>query len=229
MEHGGGAPEEIAPGLWSWARRHPEWHPGDFGAEVVAFIADAGDESLAIDPLMTGEDDPAWELLDSTGAGPIRVLITIPYHVRSAEAIRDRLGTGREVTIHGHPACAKRLGSEEDFTAFKAGEELPAGVTAHAIGKPRRFETPLLVPSHDALVFADAVVGTDEGPRVWSADPIDERVRRFYAERFNPTLEPLFELDFDRLLFTHGPSILGGGKDGLREAIDAPPWYHRPA
>jgi hypothetical protein len=223
----GEATEEIAPGLWRWARRHPEWHPGDFGAEVVSFVARAGGETLVIDPLLGGEEDPAWELIAATGDGPIRVLVTITYHVRSSEPVRDRFAGEREVTIHGHQAVAKRLASTAGFEPFKAGDELPAGVTAHPIGKPRRYETPLLIPSHRALVFADAVVGTDEGPRIWSGEKVDDRVRRFYAERFVPTLLPLLELDFDLLLFTHGPSVLGDGKDGLREAIEAPVWYHR--
>ena len=220
-------PQEIAPELWSWARRHPEWHPGEFGAEVVGFMAEAGDETLLIDPLLVGDDDPAWDLIAGTGSSPLRVLITITYHVRSTEAVRDRFGGEREVTIHGHPAVAKRLASAKGFEPFSAGARLPAGVTAHAIGRPRRYETPLHIPSHRALVFADAVVGTDAGPRIWSGEKVDERVRRFYAERFVPTLLPLLELDFDRLLFTHGPSILAGGKAGLREAIEAPVWYHR--
>jgi hypothetical protein len=219
--------DEIAPGLWSWARRHPEWHPGDFGSEVVAFMARAGAETLLIDPLLDGDDDPAWELIASTGSGPIRVLLTITYHVRSAEPVRDRLGDEREVTIHGHPAVAKRLASTAGFEQFAAGDELPGGVTAQPIGKPRRYETPLLIPSHRALLFADAVVGTDEGPRIWSGEKVDDRVRRFYAERFVPTLLPLLDLDWDRLLFTHGPSIVTDGKAGLREAITAPVWYHR--
>ncbi len=218
---------ELAPGLWSWSRRHPEWHPGDFGAEVVAFLAEAPADVLLIDPLLVGDDDPVWDLIAGT-EGPIRILITITYHVRSAEAVRDRFGGEREVTIHGHPAVAKRLASSAGFEPFRPGDELPAGVSAHAIGKPRRYETPLLLPSHDALVFADAVVGAPEGPRIWSGEKVDDRVRRFYAEKFTPTLLPLLELDFDRLLFTHGPSIVGGGKAGLREAIEAPVWYHRP-
>ena len=217
---------ELAPGLWSWARRHPEWHPGDFGAEVVSFMAVAGEETLLIDPLL-GDDDPAWELIAGTGTGPIRVLITITYHVRSAESVRDRFARDREVTIHGHPAVAKRLTSSAGFHPFAPGDELPAGVSAHPIGKPRRYETPLLLPSHRALVFADAVAGTEQGPRIWSGEKVDERVARFYAERFVPTLLPLLDLDFDRLLLTHGPSVLDDGKAGLREAIDAPVWYHR--
>jgi hypothetical protein len=224
---GGQRIEEIAPGLWSWSRRHPEWHPGDFGAEVVSFMADASGETLLVDPLLGDDDDAAWELVASAGSGPIRVLLTITYHVRSAESVRDRFAGEREVTIHGHPAVAKRLASESGFEPFRAGDELPAGVSAHPIGKPRRYETPLLIPSHDALVFADAVVGAPEGPRVWSGEPVDERVARFYAERFVPTLVPLLDLDWDRLLFTHGPSVLADGKAALREAIEAPVWYHR--
>lgn len=221
--------DRIAPELWSWARRHPEWHPGDFGAEVVAFMAATDRETLLIDPLLTDED-PVWELIAGTGrTGPIRVLITIPYHARSAEPIRDRFGGEREVTIHGHPAVAKRLRSSAGFEPFRPGDELPAGVSAHPVGNPRRFETPLLIPSHSALVFGDAIVGTDAGPRIWSAEKVDERVRRFYANRFVPALMPLLDLDFDRLLLTHGPSVLAGGRAGLREAIEAPVWYHRPA
>ncbi len=69
--------------------------------------------------------------------------------------------------------------------------------------------------------------GPSEGPRIWSGEKVDDRVRRFYAERFVPTLLPLLDLDWDRLLFTHGPSIVTDGKAGLREAIAAPVWYHR--
>jgi hypothetical protein len=218
--------DEISAGLWSWARRHPEWHPGAFGAEVVSFMAAAGDETLLVDPILA-EDDPAWDLIAGTGRGPVRVLVTIPYHVRSAEPVRDRLGREREVTIHGHPAVAKRLDSAAGFEPFRPGDELPAGISAHPIGNPRRYETPLLIPSHDALIFADAVAGTDDGPRIWSGKRIDDDVARFYAERFVPTLVPLIDLDWDRLLLTHGPSVPTGGKAGLREAIAAPVWYHR--
>ncbi len=216
------------PGLWRWARRHPDWHPGDFGAAVASFMASAGGETALVDPILEDADDPAWELITADAGDAIRVFVTIPYHVRSAEAIRDRLGGDVPVTIHGHPSVAKRLASARGFKPFNAGDELPAGVSAHPIGRPRRYETPLLLSSHDALVFGDAVVGTDEGPKIWAQERIDERVLRFNRERFGPSLEPLLELEFDRLLMTHGPSLLSGGKAGLREALDSRPWYHRP-
>ena len=225
------APDELAPGLWSWARRHPEWHPGEFGAEVVSFLTRGGEgdaETLLSDPLLGGGEAPAWELIEAQAGARIRVLITITDHVRSAEPVRDRFGDRVPVTIHGHQAVAKRLASTAGFEAFAAGDRLPAGVTAHPVGRPRRFETPLLLPSQRALVFGDALVGTADGPRIWAQERIDERVLRFNRERFGPSLEPLLELDFDRLLMTHGPSLTTGGKAGLREAIDSRPWYHRP-
>jgi len=223
--------DELAPGLWSWARRHPEWHPGEFGAEVVSFMVRGGNELVLVDPLVDGDGDPVWEAIEAGAAGDvgaIRVFTTITYHVRSAESVRDRLGDRVAVTIHGHPAVAKRLASTEGFAPFVPGDEPIAGVSAHPVGRPRRYETPLLLSSHDALVFGDAVVGTDQGPRIWAQEKIDERVLQFNRERFGPSLEPLLDLDFDRLLMTHGPSVLAGGKEALRAAIAADPWFHRP-
>ena len=227
MDDARSEPIEVAPGLWSWSRRHPEWHPGDFGAEVVSFLARAADRTLLLDPLLDGEDDPSWGLIEREAAETVHVLISIPYHVRSAELIRNRFAPDLQVMIHGHPACARRLASPDGFESFAAGDELPAGVTAHRIGKPRRQETPLHLPSHDAILFGDALVGTDDGPRVWSMKRVDERVGRFYAERFAPTLEPLLELRPKRLLMTHGPSFLDDGTELLGEALTSPPWYHR--
>jgi hypothetical protein len=54
---------------------------------------------------------------------------------------------------------------------------------------------------------------------------VDARVRRFYRERFNPTLELLLELDFDRVLVTHGKPVLQGGREQLEQALRAEPWY----
>jgi hypothetical protein len=55
---------------------------------------------------------------------------------------------------------------------------------------------------------------------------VDAKVERFYRERFNPTLEPLLELAFDAVLVTHGRPVMEGGKEALRAALDAKPWYH---
>jgi hypothetical protein len=218
------APEQLAPGLWRWTARHPEWHPGEFGSEVAAFAVKAGDDTVLIDPLLPPDPDGVLDLIGEQLDGRLSILITIPYHVRSSEEIRGHFRERAETTIWGHPACRKRLQEQAGFREFAPGDELPAGVTAHAIGKPRRHETPLLLPSHKALVFGDAVAAVDGELRVWSDRRVDGDVARFYRERFNPTLEPLLELDFDRVLVTHGRPLMHEGKRELARALRAEPW-----
>ena len=127
--------------------------------------------------------------------------------------------------IWGHAAAAKRLDDRSGFREIDPGSELPGGVSAHVIGKPRRQEMPLYLPSHRALAFGDAVVEVDGELKVWATDRIDERRVRFHRERFNPTLEPLLELGLERVLVTHGRPVLSGGREALRKALAARPWH----
>jgi hypothetical protein len=60
---------------------------------------------------------------------------------------------------------------------------------------------------------------------MWADKRVDEKVRRFYAERFAPTLEPLLELDVERVLVTHGEPVLEAGGEALAAALRRPPWY----
>jgi hypothetical protein len=223
---------KLTEGLWRWTARHPEWHPGEFGAEVACFAADAGDRTLfLIDPLLPKPEDRAGEVLaaiDDLVADRVAILISVPYHVRSSEELWRRYRKDAEVTIHGHRACAKRLTDPTAFREIEPGTPLPRGVTAHTIGKPRRHEMPLHVPSHDALVFGDSVVEYEGALKVWTSEKVDAKVERFYRERFNPTLEPLLELNAENVLVTHGQPILGGGRDALEKALRAKPWYHHP-
>src|SRR5918995_631555 len=199
--------EKLTEGLWRWTARHPEWHPGEFGSEVASFAAQAGDDTLLIDPLLPPEPDEVLRTIEGTIGDRLAILITIPYHVRSAEELWQRYRKNAETTIHGHAAAAKRLEDRSAFREIEPGVPLPGGVTAHTIGKPRRYEMPLHLPSHAALAFGDAVAEADG------------KVERFYRERFNPTLEPLLELEFDSVLVTHGRPLLGGAKRTLRRAL----------
>jgi hypothetical protein len=218
--------EKLTEGLWRWTARHPEWHPGEFGAEVACFAAQAGDTTLLIDPLLPPEPQPVLDVVDKQLGDRLAILITIPYHVRSSEKLWKRYRKDAETTIHGHRACAKRLTDKSGFEEIDPGAPLPAGVTAHTIGNPRRYEMPLHVPSHDALVFGDAIAETDGRLVMWSADKVDEKVATFYRERFAPSVRPLLELGAENALVTHGEPIMGGGKAALRRALEAKPWYH---
>ena len=218
------SPTKLADGLWRWTARHPEWHPGEFGREVACFALQPGDDAMLIDPLLPPDAEPVLDLIESIIAERLSILITIPYHVRSSAEIRGRFESEAETTIWGHPACAKRLDDTSGFRELEPGTELPAGVTAHHIGKPRRHEMPLHLPSHKALAFGDAVAAVDGRLVVWATAKVDEKMERFHRERFNPTLEPLLELDLDRVLVTHGEPVMKAGRKQLEAALRARPW-----
>jgi glyoxylase-like metal-dependent hydrolase (beta-lactamase superfamily II) len=211
--------ERLDDGLCAWRARHPEWHPGKWGAEVVSFAVGEPGRTLLVDPLVP---DDLWEELDGVVDGSVEILITVPYHVRSASAAAARYGA----RVWGHPACAKRLADPAAFCELRP-DRTPEGVSAYVIGKPRRHEMPVRIASQRALVFGDAVVGTPEGLRVWEQTPSTEGRERWYSERYLPTLEPLALLDIERVLVTHGPSVIRGGRRALRDALAAPPWHHR--
>jgi glyoxylase-like metal-dependent hydrolase (beta-lactamase superfamily II) len=219
-------PERLATGLWRWTARHPEWHPGEFGAEVGSYALATDGDLLLIDPLLPADDErPVLDLLDGLGGDrAVNVLITIGYHVRSAEQLCERYG-GR---VYGPRTCESRLREPALLTELTPDAPGPAGVRAFPIGRPRRTERPLWLPSHAALAFGDAIVTTPEGDlRVWVQDPVDDKRLRWYSERFAPTLEPLLELPAERVLVTHGEPVLKDGTKTLREAVAAGPWYHR--
>jgi len=215
--------EQIADGIWRWTARHPEWHPGRWGAEVVSYALPGDGRTVLIDPLAPDGDEGFWTRLDGVVSGPVIVLITIGYHVRSAEAVCARYPGA---AVWGPRTAGERL---DDRSAFHelAPDATPPGVRAYHIGRPRRTELPALVESHAALAFGDAIVGTDVGLRMWCNEPVDERRTRFYAERFGPSVAPILNEPFDHVLVTHGPAAVGDGRKALRAAVEAPPWYHR--
>jgi hypothetical protein len=218
--------KEIAPGIHRWTARHPEWHPSRdaFGQEVGSYALTTGDgDLLLIDPLIL--DEAATEALDAL-ARPARktyIFITIGYHVRSAATLARRY----DATVHGPPQARRRLKRTRFEVLDPDGEPGPHGVAAHAIGRPRRGETPLHFPEQRALAFGDALVATPDGAlRMWCQDPDDPSRRTFYRDRFAPTLQPLADLGPDHVLVTHGEPVVGDGAAALRAAQAAGPWFH---
>jgi glyoxylase-like metal-dependent hydrolase (beta-lactamase superfamily II) len=131
--------QEVATGLWRWTGLHPEWKPGeDWDQEVGCVYYEAPDAVVLVDPLAPPEDEERfWAALDrdvERAAKPVRILLTVSWHGRSAEAV------------------AKRYGAATDGP-------LPAGVEAQAA--PAGEETVYWLPAHAALVFGDVVLGAD--------------------------------------------------------------------
>ncbi|HEX8102587.1 MAG TPA: hypothetical protein VF533_08245, partial [Solirubrobacteraceae bacterium] len=129
--------DEVAPGVWRWSGRHPEWHPRTaFGSEVASWVLRTGDDTVVVDPLL-GDGDAA--LLDPVASGRVLVAVTIPYHVRSAAEVAARYGG----EVLGHAAVARRLPAGTRFRAVSPGDDLPHGMVAFGIGSPPRQELPL--------------------------------------------------------------------------------------
>jgi hypothetical protein len=224
---------EITPGIFRWQTRHPEWHTRiEWGHEVASFalVGSAGELAL-IDPLLPAPNVPSRPAVERAldglvgAAARLDIMITIPYHVRSAAELYERYRKRLDVTIWGHPAVAKRFaGTGTPLTKIKPGEAVGRSAVALAIGKPRRYETPLYFAAHKALAFGDAVVGFETGLRVWQQAPT---AADWYEQRFVPTLLPLLDLDIERVLVTHGESVLHGARQALRDALAAGPWDYR--
>jgi hypothetical protein len=214
--------DAIAPGIWRWTTSHPEWQPDVEWAREVASFALAVDETLVlVDPLVP---EDVWPRLDELAAerAAVASLITIPFHVRSSEDVLARYGP--KASVWGHPVIAKQLRDGSSLRSIEPGAPLPGGAEAFTIG--RRQEMPLWFPSHRALAFGDAVVGVDGALRVW--EEIDSASRMtWYRTRLVPALEPLLALETESVLVTHGPPVVGGGREALREALAADPWHYR--
>jgi hypothetical protein len=222
--------KEIGPELLYWTARHPDWHPGEFGAAVGSYAAVAGADLLLIDPLLPADDPkPVLAALERRLGERVAILVTIGYHVRSATALHERWRRDVPVTINGPPQVERRLpaGARGAFRALEPGSPGPGGVCAFPIGRPVRGERPLWLPSHSALAFGDAVVVTPAGElRMWVQEPLTDGRKAFYRDRFAPTLRPLLELPVKRVLVTHGAPVVNGTMAALKRAIEAPPWYH---
>lgn len=231
---------EIAPGIFHWSARHPSWRSSIEEVQSYAVVIDGA--LMLVDPQLPAHADPRRSALLmelDTRAGDARrvhVIVVSPYHTRDAEGLCRRWRESRPTALWGHARVRSRL--EFDDTALS---EIPrtrvtggapfAGGLAHAftISKPARQETPVYFPRVHAMAFADAVVGDGSGLRVWNETGIEHDSLR---ARLHPTLAPLLDLDLAHVLVTHGPPIVGRGREALAaaltaEPVDALPWPPR--
>jgi glyoxylase-like metal-dependent hydrolase (beta-lactamase superfamily II) len=197
--------EMLAPGLWRWVALHPAWKPENdtptgWKQEVASIAYASPDGALVlIDPLV--RDDATWRFLEEARR-PIVVLHGNSYHGRSTEEVVAR--TGARVVA-----------------AAAAG--LPSGVTAVAIDGLGGSETAYLLPAVRAAVFADAVLGAGAG-EVRVASPSWSDDKEGYERTFRAGLRRLLDHDVERVLTSHGPPVLTGGRAALARALAGPAW-----
>jgi glyoxylase-like metal-dependent hydrolase (beta-lactamase superfamily II) len=181
--------EEIAPHLWSWSGRHPEWKQ-----EVFSYALAADDAFVVFDPLV--ED---WDWLDGRVEqhGPPAILITVYFHVRSAREVLDR---HEGSTLWGHePALEQMRKRIPETKSFSEGDSLPGGV--EAVTMHHMDEAAFWLPSHRALVLGDSVVGKDDRAEL---SPPSWLRKRETVEEQRASVERALERGPALLLLTHG-------------------------
>jgi hypothetical protein len=197
---------EIADGLWRWTARHPEWSPGarkespaDWPREVGS-VAYASDDGLVlIDPLVPEGGQALWSWLDGRAAacdGRVQVLTTIKWHRRSRDEVAARY----------------------DASTSRAAATLPAGVESRPLR--RTGETVFWLSAPRALVVGDRLIGDGRGglrlcPPSWLRY-LENGVGLADVRR---ALEPLLELDPQRVLVSHGQPVLRGGREAMARAL----------
>ena len=225
--------DELVPGVYRWTAPHPEWRTRiEWGHEVAGYALVGAAGLSLVDALLPPEGSDARGEVETrldeltAAASRLDILVTIPYHARSAEALYARYRDRLPVALWGHPAVAKRFtDAATPLMPIVAGECAGAAVP-YAIGNPRRYETPLYFPEHRALAFGDALVCVDGAVRIWQQSPFSPA---WYHDKLLPSLMPLLDLDVDLILATHGPAIVSEGGAAVRKGLAAPPWDYRTA
>jgi hypothetical protein len=210
---------ELAEGLWTWRREHPEWHTGaDYEPEVASYAVRLASAILLVDPLWPEDDSADYDWLDALARSD-RLLVALlkPDHVRDGAGIAHAYG-GR---LLAGPAAAAEAGGEAPVHIVRPGDKLVDGVRALDDGRGRG-ETPLWLPAQRAVAFADGVRGDpDGGLRIWSYPPGREPAVR-------EALSAIADLDPELVLVGHGAPVVAGGAAALRDALDRPPWEQEP-
>jgi glyoxylase-like metal-dependent hydrolase (beta-lactamase superfamily II) len=162
--------QEVATGLWRWTGLHPDWTPSDGGPEgweqeVGCVYYESPEAVVLVDPLVPPEDEERfWRALDrdvERAARPVRILLTVSWHGRGADAVAARYGA----TTDG---------------------PLPSGVEGFAL--PAGEETAYWLPGHRALVFGDAVLGAEESVRLCPESWLDGTLEEL-REELRPLLD----------------------------------------
>ena len=150
---------QVAPGLWRWTAPHPDWvEDDDWPREVGCIYYEAPDAIVLIDPLVPPERERFFAALDADVARlglPVKILLTVSWHDRSAAELIDRYEARR-----GAP---------------------PGGVVEFPI--PEVDETVYWIPQHLAVVVGDTLLGDEQeglglSPESWIEGKSRNAVRR---------------------------------------------------
>jgi glyoxylase-like metal-dependent hydrolase (beta-lactamase superfamily II) len=200
---------DVAPGLWIWRLRHPDWRPGlGWSDTVTSTCVESGGEVALVDALAPSEDaSEIWSRIDARP--PTLVVVLKPDHVRDVDVFVRRYGA----RAFGPWLFWRDDIPETELEPVEPGTELPGGLVALYDGRGRN-ETPLWLPEQRALVFADALTAPEGELRVWDSPAHEKRAL--------PALRELLELPFEHVIVSHGEPV--HDRAAYERALELPPW-----
>jgi hypothetical protein len=199
---------QVAPGLWLWSAPHPDWRGARHWPEDVNCVYyEAADATVLIDPLIpTGQDTEFWQALDrdvERAGQPVAVLLTAPWHMRSAPEVAERYGA----TVWAHEAGHERLSCPAESGPLPAGVEL---FVPDGIGEG---EVAFFLRLHRTLVVAEFFMGTEGGLSFRISPALRDRTV------LDTSLRRLLTLPVDRVVVSHGQPVLHDGRREIEEAL----------
>lgn len=221
--------DRIGDGLWRWTAPHPDRHDdptspyGGWDRDVACVYHEAPDGIVLIDPLVpAGEEaERFWHHLDQDVervGRPPTVVVSVEWHGRSADAVRDRYPGARVLGVSRAASC--RL---DDL--LEDGQLLPGGCRVTVTDAPGAGRMAIVqCACHGLLWLSDLVIGDGAGglrrpPAAWFDDP----GARYWMEHGLPLLVPhLMELPIQHLVPAHGPVVSVDARATLQRALDAP-------
>ena len=221
--------DRIGDGLWRWTAPHPDWHDdpaspyGGWDRDVACVYHEAADGIVLIDPLVPSGDEAErfWRHLDQDVervGRPPTVVISVEWHGRSGDAVRERYPGARVLGVSRTASC-----HIDDL--LEDGLILPGGCRVTLTDAPGEGRMAIVqCACHGLLWLSDLVIGDGHGglrrpPAGWFDDP----GARHWMEHGLPLLMPhLMELPIEHLVPAHGPVVSVDARAALERALDVP-------
>jgi hypothetical protein len=146
------------------------------------------------------------------------VAVITPDHLRATWDDRQTWSVDAVARLYGCRAFGPEVSDpdrplEAELRPILPGQELPGGLLAFR--DPRGWsETPLWLPEHQTLVFADALTERAGQLRVWMSPT--------HLERAVPDLRAMLDLPFERVIISHGEPV--HTREAFQRALELPQW-----
>ncbi|MCX5988981.1 MAG: hypothetical protein NTV35_08120 [Chloroflexi bacterium] len=239
----------ISDGFWYWRTTHPDcgpdgWPNGTDAAVGSAFVEDERGITL-IDPQVPIDEvnrDRFWKALDRDLArhpdGSLAILLTCPWHERSASDLVERYRDRTRVTVWA-PIGSALYADVHVTDPFLDDKTLPGGVIPYTLEYPGgkdNDETIYVIPSHGAVVFGDSVIGRNAGVEAHglAAPSVEsivgdsgiphEVIHEWQRTTLRPTLERILAIHAPTIAIpTHGEPVLADASASLATLIASLP------